>query len=292
MNIFNKYKSHFIATGLSLIVYILFFLALFIKPGSFNPSNSEHDTDIPVQFQLLDEIPLPPPSSNQLTTQEVVKSGASKALASLANDVDKTTQTSEENIQSANRDSMMMTEMKVMMAEIRGIMPVEDSLKEEEVTAQNIQKKISEKVDDYFNDRKFYAENYRLILNLKRVYPYVIQTKQVVDKLNAQLANMTNNQQKRALIKKTEKELFQQFEKDVRNMSYSQGKLLLKLLARETNQSAYGLIKTYKGGIPATFWYTVGLIFHEDLKAKYDSIGEDKQLEKVVKKYQNGRLNQ
>jgi len=73
-------------------------------------------------------------------------------------------------------------------------------------------------------------------------------------------------------------------------MSTSQGKLLLKLIARETNQSAYGLIKTYKGAIPATFWYGVGLIFHENLKAQYDSIGEDAQLEKIVQKYKMGKL--
>jgi len=84
--------------------------------------------------------------------------------------------------------------------------------------------------------------------------------------------------------------LFAQFEKDVRNMTTSQGKLLLKLIARETNQSAYGLIKTYKGAIPATFWYGVGLIFHENLKLQYDSIGEDAQLEKIVQKYKRGNL--
>jgi len=84
--------------------------------------------------------------------------------------------------------------------------------------------------------------------------------------------------------------LFDQFEKDVRNMSTSQGKLLLKLIARETNESAFGLIKTYKGAIPATFWYGVGLIFKENLKMGYDSIGEDAQLEKVVKKFKLGKL--
>ena len=99
-----------------------------------------------------------------------------------------------------------------------------------------------------------------------------------------------NIQEKRKLIRKTEKELFGQFEKDVRKMSYSQGKLLLKLIARETNESAFGLIKIYKGGIPATFWYSVGLVFQEDLKAKYDSTGEDALLEKIVRKYKESDI--
>jgi len=108
--------------------------------------------------------------------------------------------------------------------------------------------------------------------------------------MNTQLATIKEDQEKRKLIKKTEKELFSQFEKDVRKMSYSQGKILLKLIARETNETAYSLIKTYKGGLPADFWYTVGMVFQENLKTKYDSLGEDAMLEKVVKKYKNGEL--
>ena len=73
-------------------------------------------------------------------------------------------------------------------------------------------------------------------------------------------------------------------------MSTSQGRLLLKLISRETDQTAYGLIKTYKGGIPATFWYGVGLLFHENLKMQYDSLGEDAQLEKIVQRYKMGKL--
>ena len=101
---------------------------------------------------------------------------------------------------------------------------------------------------------------------------------------------MNNNQEKHKLIKQTEKQLFGQFEKDVRKLSYTQGKLMLKLISRETNETTYGLIKNYKGGLTASFWYTVGLVFQEDLKAKYDSIGEDKKLETVVKKFKKGDL--
>ncbi len=127
-------------------------------------------------------------------------------------------------------------------------------------------------------------------MSLKKIYPYVQKTKEIVAKMNLQLAKTKDQKEKRRLIKQTEKELFAQFEKDVRNMSTSQGRLLLKLISRETSQSAYGLIKTYKGGIPATFWYGVGLLFHENLKMQYDSLGEDAQLERVVQRYKLGKL--
>lgn len=142
----------------------------------------------------------------------------------------------------------------------------------------------------YREDRQFYYNNYRAIRNLKRVYPYAKKTKQVVDDLNRQLASMTDEKAKKQLINKTQKELFQTFEKDVRSMTVSQGKVLLKLISRETDKTAYDLIKEYKGTIPAVFWQGVGRLFGENLKSEYDSTGEDKILEQIIQKYEKGEL--
>jgi hypothetical protein len=142
----------------------------------------------------------------------------------------------------------------------------------------------------YRDDRQFVYNNYRAIRNLKRVYPYAKKTKQVVDDLNRQLASMTDEKAKKQLINKTQKELFQTFEKDVRSMTVSQGKVLLKLISRETDRSAYDLIKDYKGTIPAVFWQGVGRLFGENLKSEYDSTGEDKILEQIIQKYEKGEL--
>ncbi len=142
----------------------------------------------------------------------------------------------------------------------------------------------------YRDDRQFVYNNYRAIRNLKRVYPYAKKTKQVVDDLNRQLASMTDEKAKKQLINKTQKELFQTFEKDVRSMTVSQGKILLKLISRETDRSAYDLIKDYKGTIPAVFWQGVGRLFGENLKSEYDSTGEDKILEQIIQKYEKGEL--
>jgi hypothetical protein len=142
----------------------------------------------------------------------------------------------------------------------------------------------------YRDDRQFVYNNYRTIRNMKRVYPYAKKTKQVVDDLNRQLVTMTDERAKKALINKTQKELFQTFEKDIRSMTVSQGKILLKLISRETDKSAYTLIKEYKGTIPAVFWQGVGRLFGENLKSEYDSTGEDKVLEQIIQKYERGDL--
>jgi hypothetical protein len=296
MNIFNKYKSHIIASISTILICSSFILALFIKTGNdslLNNTDLDNDKELALEFKLMEEMPQLP-AEKSIKTTEAVKGTQTKVTAQISDDLDKSDPDDlEESVPSAKNDSLLIAEMKKVLQQLNTPLP-EDTLQKQQ--AEIDQKKETEQIHQNFTqsvrttneDMKFYYENYRMILSLKRVYPYVLRTKQVVDDLNAKLATMTNNQEKRKLIKKTETELFQQFEKDVRSMSYSQGKLLVKLISRETNQTAYGLIKTYKGGIPATFWYTVGLLFHEDLKARYDSVGEDKSLEKVVQRYKKG----
>lgn len=137
--------------------------------------------------------------------------------------------------------------------------------------------------------RRFARKNSKMIRNFIKVYPYAIRTRSVVDSLNMQLALTTDNKERRELIKKTEKELFGRFEKEIRGLTVSQGKVLLKLISRETNQTAYDLIKEYKGTLPAAFWQGVARLFGENLKTRYDSISEDKVLEEILQKYHNDR---
>ena len=295
MNIYTKYKSHFIASMGSLAFLGLLIVILCVKPfGDSNTLNPEDtaDQELPIQFQpeKLEDLPLPPTNA-RTASEETTKASQSKGVSS-QQDVEEEPSDQEVSIMPANIDSVLITELRKAMDEIKNTLP-DDTIKKEQLKPADIQpaqKNLAENAANFYADRQFYYDNYRAILNLKKVYPYVQRTKQIVDRMNSQLATIKDKKEQRKLIKIAEKELFQQFEKDVRNMSTSQGKLLLKLIARETNQSAYGLIKTYKGAIPATFWYGVGLIFHENLKAQYDSIGEDAQLEKIVQKYKMGKL--
>jgi len=92
------------------------------------------------------------------------------------------------------------------------------------------------------------------------------------------------------LIKDEEKKLFQQYESAVRTMTTSQGRLLLKLIARETSKTGYEIIKDYRGALPATFWYSVGKIFGTDLKSEFHKEQEDSVIENILSKYNNNDL--
>jgi len=248
---------------------------------------------LPIEFkpETVEDLRLPTPSNTQNYTQETAKESPATPK-DISTNVDVEPSDQEVDVTLATIDTALITEIKKAMEVIQKIAP-EDSLQKEEIAQKNIEqakKNMADKARNFNEERQFYYDNYRAIYNLRKVYPYVLKTKEIVTQMNLDIAKVKSSGEKRKLIKKAEKQLFEQFEKDVRNMSTSQGKLLLKLIARETNQTAFGLIKTYKGAIPATFWYGVGLIFHENLKLQYDSIGEDAQLEKVVKKFKLGKL--
>jgi hypothetical protein len=300
MNIFNKYKhnSHFIAALGTLAFYGLFIVLLFMKPfgdsSAIDPENAA-DQEVPIIFQkdlIQDNNTTPPPENTQNTSNVSTKETQQAKEMPDAGDVDKEPQSEEINTIPAKQDSVLVADIKKIMEDIKYTDP-DDSIQKKLAKIkepQQTQKEKNEIALSSFEDKKFYYDNYRAIQSFKKVYPYVQKTKDIIIKLNAQLSKIKSNKEKHILIKQTEKELYLQFEKDVRNMSTSQGKLLLKLIARETDQTAFGLIKTYKGVIPATFWYGVGLFFHENMKAQYDSLGEDAQLEKIVQKYKIGKI--
>ena len=299
MNIFKKNKPGVIA----LLVNVVFNGLLIILVINIPLQKSESDIDdldleILLQNEELDEIPMPSPSQ-PTKTLAIKKTSANpnderlpKVQANIVEDNQSVSQDTGKAVVPDKKDTVLLTEIKQMLEVIQATVP-EDSLpvaqvqKEPKPTAHQI---IMEEKRNYDEEIKFYRKNYRLILNLRKVYPYVQLTKQIVEDLNVKLSTITDDRERRWLIKQTEKQLFAQFEKDVRNMTYSQGKLFLKLIARETNQSGYDIIKTYKGTIPATFWYGVGLLFQENLKVQYDSLKADTLIEKVVVKYKNGKL--
>jgi len=298
MNIPRRYYPNIIAITVSLAFYALLFILLNLNLEwsllSDEPSLDEpQQVEVDFQNDALDQTPPVPDALEKMlktaVTMPKVKLNRSILVKEALKEIQKNVADVAEKVEPVNKDSQMLAEIQKMAEELQKTMK-KDSL----LAAQEREKaKLENRAKDYKTyeeEMKFYRSNYRTIYNLKKIYPYVVQTKSLVDNMNAKLATMTDNKERKQLIKTTEKALFQQFEKDVRNMSTSQGKLLLKLIARETNQSAYDLIKTYKGTLPATFWYGVGLLFKEDLKMKYDSLAADSALEKVVKRYKQGKF--
>jgi len=139
---------------------------------------------------------------------------------------------------------------------------------------------------------KEWREYYRLVYNFKKTYPYALVAKQKVMYVDSVLANSSMKKaEEEKFMKKFEKDLFNEFEKPLRNMTFSQGKLLLRLIDREIGQASFYLIKDYKGGIAAGFWQGIAKIFGADLKKPYDKFGEDKLTEELIDMYHRGTFD-
>ncbi len=91
-------------------------------------------------------------------------------------------------------------------------------------------------------------------------------------------------------MKEQEQLLREEFEDDIRHLTIRQGRLLIKLIDRETDKTSYELIKELKGSFSAFFWQTVARFFGENLKDQYDPAQEDKYIEEIVHRIENGQL--
>jgi len=117
-------------------------------------------------------------------------------------------------------------------------------------------------------------------------YPYAVAAGKVINDINAHLAYMTDEKERKNYIKSREKELKAQFGNKLEEMSIYQGKILMKLINRQTGNNCYEIIKEYKGGFNARLWQTVAFFFGSNLKQPYDPAGEDKPIETIVQEIQ------
>jgi len=130
---------------------------------------------------------------------------------------------------------------------------------------------------------KNYWNNWTRLRNAVYVtYPYARTASKVIQSVNAQLANVQDEKLRKQIIKSREKELKRDFADKVTNLSVYQGKVLMKLINRETGNNCYQLIKEYKGGFNAGIWQTVAFVFGSSLKQPYSPNGEDQEIEKIV----------
>jgi len=113
-------------------------------------------------------------------------------------------------------------------------------------------------------------------------YPYAKRAGYVLNDMNKKLATITNGSERKDYIKSREKDLKREFTDPLTNLSVYQGRVLMKLINRETGNNCYDIIKEYKGGITARFWQTVAFFFNSSLKQPYDPTGEDAEMEKIV----------
>jgi len=133
------------------------------------------------------------------------------------------------------------------------------------------------------NHWKKYWQNWTRLRNAIYVtYPYAKTASKIISEVNLQLAHVPDEHQRKQIIKSREKELKRDFADRVTNLSVYQGKVLMKLINRETGNNCFEIIKEFKGSFNAGFWQAVAFVFGSNLKQQYDAKGDDKEIEKIV----------
>lgn len=134
-----------------------------------------------------------------------------------------------------------------------------------------------------FKDADAEKKYRRLVRDVKKAYPYAKIAGQRIKEYNDLIADKKNRERKK-LMKEAEKNLKAEFKKDLENLTVNQGKILMKLIDRETGNSSYELVKEYRGKMTAFFWQSFAVIYDDELnmKVRYDKDGDDKLIEEII----------
>lgn len=114
-------------------------------------------------------------------------------------------------------------------------------------------------------------------------YPYAQRSGIILNEMNAALLGVKDKSDRKSYIKSREKDLKKQFTDPLSDLSVYQGKVLMKLINRETGNNCYDIIKEYRGGFTARFYQTVAFFFSSNLKQPYNAQGEEREMETILK---------
>ncbi len=130
----------------------------------------------------------------------------------------------------------------------------------------------------------------KLVRDVKRTLPYAKIVYETLIETYEYMETLPDDKARQAHLKRMEKELFAEYKPQLKKLSFSQGKLLIKLIDRECNQSSYNLLKAYLGTFRAGFWNFFAGMFGASLKTEYDPDGKDALTERIVVLVENGLL--
>jgi hypothetical protein len=128
-----------------------------------------------------------------------------------------------------------------------------------------------------------YEKKYqRLVYNVKKVLPYAKMASFRFQMMEQNLQLLPTEKAKKEYLKRTEKSIKDQFMDDLYNLTQTQGRILIKLLYRETGKTGYELLQEYRGNFTAWYWQGMAKLFNANLKEEFDPI-EDWQIEQIIK---------
>ncbi len=141
-----------------------------------------------------------------------------------------------------------------------------------------------------FKTQKEWQDYYRLVYNVKKIVPLSIMIHNTIIETYEYIQTLPNEKAKKAHLKRVEKGLKDQYTAQLKRLSYTQGKLLIKLIDRECNQSSYEIIKVFMGSFRAGFYQTFASLFGVSLKKEYNAGKDDSLTERVITLAENGQI--
>lgn len=132
--------------------------------------------------------------------------------------------------------------------------------------------------------------SYKLRRDVLRTYPYAILAASHLKFIEDSVAGIKSERQKKSFIKEQEKQLKKRFEQELKKLTVTQGRILIKLIDRETGETSFSLVKELRGGFQAFMWQGLARLFGSNLKSRYDSRGEDIHIESIVQQIERGEL--
>ncbi len=144
-----------------------------------------------------------------------------------------------------------------------------------------------------YNKLAKYIEEWTRLRNAVYVtYPYARIAGVTINDINAHTASLGTKKERKSYIKTREKELKAQFGDPLSNLSVYQGKILMKLINRQTGNNCYAIVKEYRGGLTARFYQTVAFFFGSNMKQEWDPTDKtDRQIENIVKEIDGSWYN-
>ena len=143
----------------------------------------------------------------------------------------------------------------------------------------------------YVFDRPADLRRYRRLVDaVKKVYPIAKIARAKMADMEKELCGLPTKKEQKAYIKGVYNKIKEEYTPVLKRMTRTQGKGLLKLIDRETEYTAYEVLKEFRGGFVAGFWQGISKIFGQDLKSHYDKEGEDRMIEQIIIYYEAGLI--
>lgn len=141
-----------------------------------------------------------------------------------------------------------------------------------------------------FKNKREMAKYYKLIRDVKKVLPISKEINRAIIETYEYMMTLPNEKARQKHMKAVEKSLKEQYTPRMKKLSFAQGKLLIKLVDRQTHSTGYELVKAFMGPFKAGFYQTFAALFGASLKKQYDPTGDDALTERVILMVENGQL--